>query len=303
MNKNYLTLSLNNNSYISSALKGHSIHGVNLMERVSSFIGNVTQWVTSPSKGLIYILLIGAIIIITIFIYKNTILEKFSKNTNTEMIVSRYNEKLEWLLEEPFNTYPVIIYNKGQNDDFTKTDMIKKVIPLENVGRESHSYLYHIINNYDNLSDNTIFLPGSIHLDDKKTKAINVLKNVSEKNIDIFHCDKVDDYESQKDFSIDDYLSTSDDNKKLNTDSKIQISDVRPFGKWYQKFFNDKKLDCLPYNAIFSISKATVLNRPKSFYEDLINEVNKHHNPETGHYMERSWAAIFSSDNDKKMYV
>ena len=43
------------------------------------------------------------------------------------------------------------------------------------------------------------------------------------------------------------------------------------------------------------------LNRPKSFYESLINETNKHHNPETKHYMERSWNSIFLSDD--KLYV
>ena len=33
--------------------------------------------------------------------------------------------------------------------------MIKNIINLDNVGRESHTYLYHVINNYNNLSDIT----------------------------------------------------------------------------------------------------------------------------------------------------
>ena len=35
-----------------------------------------------------------------------------------------------------------------------------KVIPLPNVGRESHTYLTHIVTQYDDLSDYTIFFQG-----------------------------------------------------------------------------------------------------------------------------------------------
>ena len=251
---------------------------------------------------IIYILFV--IIIISTYIYLcNTILEKFTENKSIEIVVSRYNETLEWLNEEPFNRYPVVIYNKGPNDDFIKSNRIKKIIPLDNIGRESHTYLYHIINNYDNLSDITNFLPGSTSIDYKKTKAINVISNISDKTTNIFACSKEDVYETNKDFVVDNYLSTNDENKKMNTDSKIQVSDIRPFGKWYRTFFSDQKTDCISYNGIFAVSKTNVLNRPISFYESLLNEVNKHHNPETGHYIERSWVAIFSSDHDEKMYV
>jgi len=119
----------------------------------------------------------------------------------------------------------------------------------------------------------------------------------------IFACSKEDVYEIHKDFVIDNYLSTHDENKKRNTDSKIQVSQIRPFGKWYQTFFNDKKTDCTSYNAIFAVSKTTILNRPKTFYENLLNEVNTHHNPETGHYIERSWVAIFSTHDNEKIYI
>ena len=77
---------------------------------------------------------------------------------NIEIVISRYNENLEWLNYEPFNKYKNIIYNKGPNDDFCKTNNIK-VFNLENIGRCDHTYLFHIIENYDNLADITVFLP------------------------------------------------------------------------------------------------------------------------------------------------
>ena len=61
-----------------------------------------------------------------------------------ELVVSRYNEDLEWLKEEPFNKYRVICYNKGKNDDFYKPPNMR-IVNLENVGREGHTYIYHIL--------------------------------------------------------------------------------------------------------------------------------------------------------------
>ena len=57
------------------------------------------------------------------------------------ILVARYNEDLNWLKEEPFNQYEYVVYNKGHNEDYYKSDKFKYEIKLENVGREGHSYL------------------------------------------------------------------------------------------------------------------------------------------------------------------
>ena len=68
------------------------------------------------------------------------------------IIVSRYNENVEWTKQ----FLNVIIYNKGipLKDNFNE-------ILLNNVGREGHTYYKHIYDNYDNLTDYTIFLQGN----------------------------------------------------------------------------------------------------------------------------------------------
>ena len=67
-----------------------------------------------------------------------------------EIVISRYNEDISWT--ESIEEY-CTVYNKG---DTLNVDTIE----LNNIGREAHTYLYHIVNNYDNLSDYTIFLQG-----------------------------------------------------------------------------------------------------------------------------------------------
>ena len=61
-----------------------------------------------------------------------------------DLVVARYNEDVNWLKKVPKNIN-IILYNKG------KDDIQFKFIKLDNIGRESHTYLYHIINNYDKL--------------------------------------------------------------------------------------------------------------------------------------------------------
>jgi hypothetical protein len=57
--------------------------------------------------------------------------------TSIELVVARYKENIEWV-----NAYSNIatVYNKG--DQLTNPDL--KIIPLPNIGREGHTYLYHM---------------------------------------------------------------------------------------------------------------------------------------------------------------
>ena len=73
----------------------------------------------------------------------------------TEIVVARYNENLDWLKKiKKSKDIKITVYNKGSDD------ISINAIKLPNTGRESGTYLYHIINNYDKLADQTIFCQG-----------------------------------------------------------------------------------------------------------------------------------------------
>jgi hypothetical protein len=69
-----------------------------------------------------------------------------------EVVVAYYRENIEWLGN--VKDYKITIYNKSPFN-------IPNTIKLKNVGREMHTYFYHIIENYDNLSDVTFFTQGN----------------------------------------------------------------------------------------------------------------------------------------------
>jgi hypothetical protein len=206
-----------------------------------------------------------------------------------QIVVARYNEDIKWLI--PFKLV-TIIYNKG--DDSNLTLKYFNTINLKNVGRESHTYLYHIIQNYNNLKDRTIFIQGKI-TDHKILDFEDYFKDTS------------------------DFIAKT---SELNID-KLKIM-IEHYGKWSKE--NIKKSDYTPYDWIkkvigidtteivnnessviwganFSISKEMILRKPKKFYENLLRFLDNHVNPEEGHYMERSWYILFNHShllNQKK---
>ena len=71
---------------------------------------------------------------------------------NYEIVVAHYSEDLEWLKPYAKNT---IVYHKWKEDKPRLE--CKKRIKIDNIWREWHTYLYHIVNNYDNLPEYTFF--------------------------------------------------------------------------------------------------------------------------------------------------
>jgi len=217
------------------------------------------------------------------------------------IIISRYNEYLEWLKEDSFNKYNAIIYNKGINDNYYNSPKIINKIKLKNVGRCDHTYLFHIINNYDNLADINIFLPGSVNLKNKINRSKKLIYEIEKNNSSVFlYNEKRINVKSELyNFTIETHIMADDKNKEINSESKTQLSDIRPFGLWYENIFNNILINHISYGGLFSVSKEDILKHPKTYYESLIEKLSISSNPEVGHYFERSWEAVFYPMNTK----
>jgi len=68
-------------------------------------------------------------------------------------VVSRYNEDINWVKKI---SYKYVLYNKGPDDILS--DIKYKKLP--NVGREAHTYLTYLVDNYNSLPDYVGFLQG-----------------------------------------------------------------------------------------------------------------------------------------------
>jgi hypothetical protein len=210
-----------------------------------------------------------------------------------DVIVSRYNENLSWINEEPFNKFKYIVYNKGNNNNFEKNN-VKKIVQLQNIGRCDHTYLYHIVHNYNNLANINVFFPGSLNNEHKKNIAKRILENILTHRKAIFLSTYSNNVKEQfENFTLDSWVCTDQANSNKNPESRLEPAIIRPFGKWFKFHFGNIVVKHWCLYGIFSVSKRDILIHNIERYKKLLAGVERHSNPEVGHYLERSWGAVF----------
>ena len=205
------------------------------------------------------------------------------------IIIARFNENIDWLLR--YNNFNVVIYNKGKDLD---NKGIGKIINLPNVGRESHTWLYHIVSNYENLDEVNIFLQGRI--DDLGVLAYQdvneylnecMIKGFSVKRFGIlgpFHWSK--------------YLGLENNSKyRTNIINKSLKEPEISFKELAQTFIDKIPLFTITsYGGCFAVSKELIKQHKMSLYKELLDIVSANDNPLEGHYMERLWCYLFTKN-------
>jgi hypothetical protein len=223
----------------------------------------------------------------------------------TEIVISRYNEPIDYLNHWSFYWFKKItIYNKGPELHANLLPKHIEIIPLANVGREVHSYLHHILNHYNHLASYTIFIPASYTKNPEKQNAANIMFKdyVWSKNFFLgYPIESKEDLLHLHEFKISDYITTDENNKLLNPETKLSLSPERPFKEWFKKnFSDDTEINFVTLKGIFSVKKEEILKHDLEYYKKFIAYVDKSPNPEAGHYIERSWHAIFLNEASKK---
>ena len=71
------------------------------------------------------------------------------------LVLCRYNESVDWITQFREDDMEIFIYDKGEKLELQQSNL--KKIQLNNVGREAHAYMYHIVENYNNLTDQVYF--------------------------------------------------------------------------------------------------------------------------------------------------
>ena len=182
-----------------------------------------------------------------------------------QVVISRFNENIDW--SSVFVNK--IVYNKGI-DIKGKQEVIK----LPNVGREGHTFAYHIINNYDNLEEYTCFLQGNPF--DHFPNVIDYIKNFKYNTPFVF-------------------LSNNILPCEING-----INSHGPLYTCYKELFGTENTNSFIFGAgaQMILSRDTIKQYPKSVYEKILNMLNHDTHPEEGFAMERIWGLMFSPSNN-----
>ncbi len=205
------------------------------------------------------------------------------------LIISRFNEDIFWLKEH--TEFKIFIYNKGTK--ILKSNF-ENITNLKNVGRESHTWLYHIVKNYDNLSDINIFLQGKI----------SDLNCMAYKNPNSY-LETIDKYG----FSASRYGLLGpfhwDWNVNINKDirykeqwqnNEISRSEIG-FRNFSKKLFPEIPIIvATSYSGCFAVKRENIRKYNISFYEKLLEILSQNKNPIEGHYLERLWCYMFTKN-------
>ena len=202
-----------------------------------------------------------------------------------EYVISVYNEDITWAKKDTEHTH---IYDKsgGKIDEYLEFFQWQH---LPNVGREGHTYLYHIITNYNRLADVTVFLQGAI-----SNHATLVYMDIS----------RYVDEAKEKGLAFKTYGHFSQWNRlrhiskwKVEYEKGLMRKAEKSVGEFWKAIFGTEHPSSVKvaYAACFGVTRKRILAHPKTFYKDLISYVDDHANPEEGHYLERLWPAIFGA--------
>lgn len=181
------------------------------------------------------------------------------------IVVSKYVKNIDWTRKL---IYPVTIYDKSPGGN------------LPNIGRETHTYLYHIIENYDNLPDIIIFLQDAPFDHVRGTDLISYINDIN-----IYKDEKFlwfpNSYIYNQDSDIDPRAVTRENRKKLSEYIGI------PFEEKYE----------FCGGAQFIVSKELILNKTKDFYQKCMEtfDIFKDDSNLQGApwIIERLWTQIF----------
>ena len=208
----------------------------------------------------------------------------------TSIIISRYKENIDWIKKLNPN-FQIIIYNKG---DHITAQRNWEIINLPNVGRESHTWLYHIYNNFFVLNSYNIFLQGRI--DDLGCMAYQDLSkyliNLDKKGFVASRLGIITPLHWKDNFSI--YKDSR--YKKDWFEGNISKSEMN-FREFSKKLFNDiPYIFPTSYGGCFAVTKNAIQQNNQEFYFELLSILSKNKNPMEGHYMERLWCYIFTKN-------
>jgi hypothetical protein len=255
-----------------------------------------------------------------------------------EVVVAHFNEDLHWLAklaQKEAKDVLISVYSKG-SDIVPDLPVEVKAERLPNVGRESHTYLSHIVKNYDQLSDWTVFTQagepsfgykghreGGGHLlagDDFTNYLVPDASGSRFIFTSAVHLPSMN-HVMRATFCINDHslekqsvISTCPDQSLLWTkwldmdmfkdfiDFKIRSQQGKQPLDYYRTYINPEHRGSelvIPFTqgARFAVAREKILRHPKVHYERLLATLSHHADPYSGYFMEWLWSELFLGHN------
>lgn len=200
-----------------------------------------------------------------------------------ECVIARYGEDVAWARGADH-----VIYNKGPA--LEADGLVIRTLP--NVGKEAHTYLHHIVSNWDRLADVTLFTQAQIR--EYVPQEIPLAAFFDEAYDLVFPwLVRLKQWDDNGDLRF--YSPTCPFRQQVETGEVRRGS--RNFVDWFQASLGMdlKSVPGLLYSpgAIFAVRRSLIHARGIEFFNRLLNDVNDARFPEECWFLEQAWLYVF----------
>jgi len=200
-----------------------------------------------------------------------------------KVIISRYNEDIEWV--KTFEDY--VVFNKGSSVGLSE-DILNHSYYLPNVGKDCDVILRYITTHYYNLPNKISFCQGyyedhyDLSMSEFKDQLLSLVDGYS--ILDYRHNKYCSERANHPTFNIEHWPDKLD-NYHVNYDLQT----------WWKQVSGEDYVQnrIVFWGCIFCVEKSLIYRRPLSFYQRLHAYFTRFRNPVETHFVERCWANIF----------
>ncbi|KAK1469675.1 hypothetical protein CMEL01_01442 [Colletotrichum melonis] len=216
------------------------------------------------------------------------------------IVCARFKESLDPWAPVAASTY---LYSKGgvpQMNDTVQHSSFRSYVALPNIGREGHTHLHHIVNNYDTLDEIMIFTQADPF--DLIAPAVNTTEQMVQKAMTV-PADDVTPFNDALFHDVADWgkVDWNSSAQKLwitaNQIKSLQFAPYTPAQFWTMVVGGEHPPAIRAmHGGTFAVRRETIRKLPKEAYQKALNEFETANstNPEVGFFMERMWAPMFA---------
>lgn len=190
--------------------------------------------------------------------------------------------------------YHVYIYNKHSEALNIELHPNVTVINIVNKGVDTHTVMYHISKNYQQLSEITLFTTDSVLTSAKKRRKFDfIINNLSQ-------------LQQNSGFLTGHIIKTNIENNFELTryrGKNLIRAPITPFYQWFNQTIHPLKPTDYVYTckkSIYAVTRDLIYRRSREFYSqqfDIVsNYSNSGHDSELPHYYERAWVELYTSN-------
>jgi hypothetical protein len=192
-----------------------------------------------------------------------------------DIVVARYNENLDWIKLLKDKRFNIKIYNKGEDNIDLKCEK------LENYGRDAHTFVNYIVENYHKLPEYVIFLQG-----DPLEHCINAIQMIKNHKEEEYIC-LSDNVIEEGPTGWYEKIVGSDSDMFFPNMTRFKLSDTACF------IFDDEAPGTYYFGAgqQYIVHKKYILNRSLDFYKNILERFKTDY--VLPWHLERMWFTIF----------